>query len=322
MLAILIGLGPAAAFIALVLIVIEITFSFENAIINAKVLATLSPFWQKIFLTIGIAIAIFGMRIVFPIAIVAITAAIPWQSVLQLALERPDEYAEALEKAHVSIAAFGGMFLVMLFFHFFLDPKRKVLWLERIEGPLQRIAKPWTYIPVAAVVLLVISALPFNTHKQETFVAGFVGFALYLLIHGLAAFFGKTQDITKGAAKTGMAGFIGFMYLEVLDASFSFDGVIGAFAVTNSVILIAAGLGVGAVWVRSLTVFMVRRKILRSYRFLEHGAHYTIGVLATVLLASLFVHIPELIAGIAGIILIGSSILASVAANKAQLKKS
>jgi len=109
--------------------------------------------------------------------------------------------------------------------------------------------------------------------------------------------------------------------LEVLDASFSLDGVIGAFAITKDVVLIAAGLGIGALWVRSLTLFIVRRRVLHTYRYLEHGAHYVIGILAITLLVGIFFEIPEIVAGLIGIIVICLSIVHSIAYNKLQVKK-
>ena len=85
-------------------------------------------------------------------------------------------------------------------------------------------------------------------------------------------------------ALAGKAAFFMFLYLEVLDASFSFDGVIGAFAITNDIVLMALGLGIGAMYVRSLTVYLVRQGTLDDYVYLEHGAHYAIGALAVILL--------------------------------------
>ena len=92
--------------------------------------------------------------------------------------------------------------------------------------------------------------------------------------------------------------------------------MIGAFAVTQNVVLIAIGLGVGAVWVRSMTLYMVRKKILHAFRFLEHGAHYTIALLAIVLLLGLFFAIPEAVAGVFGVLIIGASVIASKRAEK------
>ena len=318
MLAILYFMGPQAALVAAILMVIEITFSFENAIINAKVVSTLSPFWQKMFLTIGILIAVIGMRVIFPIAVVALSANIPWGEVLSLAFNDPDAYSSALETAHPTIAAFGGMFLLVLALHFFLDDKRKVRWISFIEDPLLRLAsgKKYLYVLISIFILLVLTVLPANSHPNETIAAGSLGILIYLVMHGLADAFGKSQNVHSVAKKAGFAGLVGFLYLEILDASFSFDGVIGAFAVTDDVILIAAGLGVGAIWVRSLTVHMVEKGTLQKYRYLEHGAHYTITVLALTLLAGLFFHVPELIAGIAGITFIGTAIANSINAKR------
>lgn len=314
-------LGPSAAFITLVLMAIEITFSFENAIINARVLTTMSIFWQRIFMTLGIFVAVFGMRVIFPIAVVMLTSGLGWEQVIQLALNDPEKYAMELSDAHPSIAAFGGMFLLMLCLHFLFDPSRKVRWINIIERPLQKFGMWWMYSAVCIAVLAIIVILPFNHHPIETLRAGIVGILTYLAIHALAELFTRQHDKSeKGSGKMvqkiGLAGFTSFMYLEILDASFSFDGVIGAFAVTQDVVLIAIGLGIGALWVRSLTLFMVRRNVLQAYRFLEHGAHYTIGVLAIVLLLGLFHDIPEVAAGIVGIAIITASIVSSIKARQ------
>jgi hypothetical protein len=308
-----VGLGAAGMTIAIILIAVEVAFSFDNAILNAKILSRMSRFWQNMFLTVGAAIAIFGMRIVFPILIVSITASLGWHDVLNLALNHPSEYAEHLEKAHPLISAFGGAFLLMLALHFFVDDSRKVLWFDRPERHLQRLASNWAPPLIAASVIAAISMLPFNHHKKDTLLAGLLGVAVYALIHFATSYFEKIQErqTRNAATHTGMAAFISFLYLEILDASFSFDGVLGAFAVTKEVVLIAVGLGVGALWVRSLTIFMVRRGTLNNYRYIEHGAHYTIGILALLLLVSLFYDVPEVIAGAAGLGVIGSSILAS-----------
>ena len=311
-------MGIEALLIAAVLILVEITFSFENAIINAKVLAGVSEFWRKIFLTIGIVIAVFGMRLVFPIVIVAVTAGLPMTDVIDLALNQPDTYAAELNEAHVAIAAFGGMFLLMLSLHFFLDPKRKIHWISIIEKPLQSMSRWWLYTAVCLAVLTLLSLLPANHEPTETFVSGLIGIVTYVVIHGLAELFARKQGVgaSSKVLKTGMAGFMAFLYLEVLDASFSFDSVIGAFAVTKDVVLIAIGLGIGALWVRSLTIYMVEHHVLHAYRYLEHGAHYTIGVLAVVLLSGIFFDIPEVIAGVAGIFIIAASIFSSVRMNR------
>jgi len=315
LLAVAFGLGWQAAFIATLLVIIEITFSFENAIINARILGTMSKFWQQIFLTIGIFIAIFGMRVIFPIAIVSLTAGLDWGSVINLALNEPDKYADELHHAHPSIAAFGGMFLLMLGLHFFFEKKRHH-WIDMIEKPLERVGRKWLHAPVSLLILAIVTSLPGVERHADIWTAGLAGIATYLVVHGMSELFGHQKGLTSTKKKVGMAGFTAFLYLEVLDASFSFDGVVGAFAVTSDVLLIAAGLGVGALWVRSLTVYMVRRGTLEAYRYLEHGAHYTIMVLASILIMGIFVEVPEAVAGLIGLILIGSSIMGSVRANR------
>lgn len=314
-------MGWEAALVTLALMVIEITFSFDNAIVNAKVLNTMSAFWQHIFMTIGILIAVFGMRIVFPILVVMFSANLPWNAVLELALNDPEAYAAAINGAHTSIAAFGSMFLLMLALHFLFDKTRTIHWLSAIERPMQKIGHWWMPSVVSAVALAIVTLLPANHHPKETAIAGVIGILTYLTVSGLSAFFTKQHEKSEKLAgkkllKTGMAGFTAFLYLEVLDASFSLDGVIGAFAVTQNVILIAVGLGVGAVWVRSMTLYMVRHKVLHAYPYIEHGAHYTIGILAFVLLLSLFFSIPEAVAGGAGVLIIIASIIASKKADK------
>lgn len=313
--------GASSAFLVAVLIVIEVTFSFDNAIINARVLATMSPFWQKAFMTIGMLIAVFGMRLIFPVLVVMLTAGLSWNDVISLATHDPERYAHELDKSHLSISAFGGMFLLMLALNFFFDVTRSVHWLHRIEKPLQRAGRWWLGAAVSFTLLLIIIFILPTTDTKTVLPAGVFGIGTYLAVHGLSELFSKsgTKAVkqTGGVVKTGAAGLAAFLYLEVLDASFSFDGVIGAFAVTQDVIIIAVGLGVGALWVRSLTLFMVRRKTLHAYRFLEHGAHYTIGLLAAMLLLGLFFKVPEAVAGIAGICIITASIVSSVKMNRA-----
>ncbi len=313
-------LGIGVWWILLVLIAIEITFSFDNAVVNAKKLVHMSKFWQTLFLTVGIFIAIFGMRVFFPIAIVVATAGLGWGEVVNLALNNPDLYAEKLEIAHPTISAFGGAFLLMLVLHFFFDHKKEIHWVQRFEKPLKNIGKWWVAPAIAISIVVALALLPINHHPKETIQAGLLGIAIYSAIHGLTAYLGRHTPDGKGNAAaqlTGYAAFTMFIYLEILDASFSFDGVLGAFAITKEVILIAVGLGIGAVWVRSLTVFMVRHGILDSYKYLEHGAHYAIGILAFAMLGSLIVPVPEAITGLIGIGFIGASAYASVKARNA-----
>ncbi len=310
-------LGAVALFPLLILIVIEITFSFDNAIVNAKVLKKMSPRWQQLFLTVGIVVAIFGMRLVFPILIVALTADLSWRSVIDLALNHPEAYAHELEVAHPTITAFGGAFLLMLSLHFFMAENKEHHWIEWFERPFQRIGRWWLPPVITAIVIVVLANLPANHHGHETLVAGLIGAATYVVIHGLTMLIERTTKHTsKLAHYTGWAAATMFLYLELLDASFSLDGVLGAFAITSDVVLIMAGLGAGAVWVRSLTVHMVRNGTLDAYRFLEHGAHYAIVALALSMLISPMYEMPEAITGTVGVGLIVASVVSSVRANR------
>jgi uncharacterized protein len=119
----------------------------------------------------------------------------------------------------------------------------------------------------------------------------------------------KSQETVELAAKGGLGA---FLYLEVLDASFSFDGVIGAFALTQNLFLIAIGLGIGAMYVRSMTIMLVERKTLAAFRFLEHGAFWSILILSVIMFAQTLFHIPEVITGLLGAGVIALSLLSSL----------
>lgn len=306
-------MGPAAGLTMLVLIAIEMAFSFDNAVVNAKILQHMSRFWQQIFLTVGMLIAVFGMRLVFPILIVVITAGLGWGDVVDLALNHPDEYAHHLEEAHPTISAFGGAFLLSLALYFLFDKHRAERWWTSLEKFFQRFGGHWWLAPITALaVIAIVAAIPANHYPETTLRAGILGVAVYTAMHQLIAFLDKKQAaLTKGAVRTGWAAFGAFLYLELLDASFSFDGVLGAFAITNNVILISAGLGIGALWVRTLTIQLVRHKSLTNYRYLEHGAHYAILALSLALLGGLVQEVPEVVTGFVGIIIILGAFQAS-----------
>src|SRR5690349_5904214 len=128
------GLAAAAVFwgweafgVVLILSILEISLSFDNAVVNAGVLKQMNAFWQKIFLTVGILIAVFGMRLVFPVLIVAITAKVNPVEAVRLAVDNPDRYESLVTDAHPAIAAFGGMFLLMIFLDFIFED-RDIKW--------------------------------------------------------------------------------------------------------------------------------------------------------------------------------------------------
>ncbi len=313
--------GGLAAFITVaILAVLEISLSFENAVVNAKLLGRLSPVWQRLFLTVGILIAVFGMRLLFPLVIVAIAGSLDMATVLNLALNQPDQYAEVLHQAHPAIAAFGGAFLMMLFLDFIIE-RRDVRWLRRIEGAMAKIGRLENFAIMAVLTILVfVSQALAGEHKAAVLLAGIAGLLVFLALKALISFFefGHAQaEKADRATVTGwkamaQTGFFTFLYLEVIDASFSFDGVVGAFAVTNKVMLIALGLGIGALFVRSLTVYLVREGTLARYVYLEHGAHYAVGALAVLLFVTIRYEVPEAVTGLLGIGFIGIAFLDSL----------
>jgi hypothetical protein len=346
-LAALYGSGTGLA-VAAILAVLEVSLSFDNAVVNATVLVRMSPFWQKIFLTVGVAIAVFGMRLLFPLLIVGITAKLTPAEAIRLALEKgdPDEkgtYGYLLHEAHPAIAAFGGIFLLLLFLDFILE-ERELTWLTWVERPLARIGKLDQLSVVIALGALAVSAYTLAPeHKISTvLVSGILGMATYLAVNGLGDLFDTEADGIaadsaadsteplagdagsesapiggkRAALAVGKAAFFLFLYLEVLDASFSFDGVVGAFAITSDPIIIAIGLGIGAMFIRSLTVFLVRKGTLQEYEYLEHGALWAIGALAVVLLLTMRYEVPEVVTGLIGVGFIGAAFASSIIRNR------
>ncbi|MDX2074287.1 MAG: DUF475 domain-containing protein [Alphaproteobacteria bacterium] len=302
------GLGIAA-----LLMVMEITLSFDNAVVNASVLKHMSEVWQKRFLTWGILIAVFGMRLLFPIVIVALATGLGTAEVIQLALDDPEEYSRHVLESHVQIASFGGMFLLMVFLHFVIDETKDLHWLGMIERKLALAGKLESIqVVVALIVLLGFSHFISDAEQVGGLLSGIIGIVLYVLVKSITALCGGPES-AEGATKTvAYSGFMGFMYLQLLDASFSLDGVIGAFAMSKDIIIIMLGLGIGAMFVRSLTVYLVRKGTLSEYIYLEHGAHYGIGALAIIMLVSMLVHVSEVLTGLVGLAFISLSFWSSL----------
>ncbi|HHW4678661.1 MAG TPA: DUF475 domain-containing protein [Xylella sp.] len=301
-----------ALWLCLVLSVLEVSLSFDNAVINAGILKYMSEFWRKLFLTVGILIAVFGMRLVFPIVIVAVVTGMGLIPVMKLALEQPEQYSQVLTDHYPSIAAFGGMFLLLVFLNFLFDKERQLHWLGFIERMLGKLGKAEAISVIVALACLMgtkvfLSAAVF----QEVLFAGLGGILLYLVVDSVDALFKPDdQDGAMGLGKR--SGVAAFLYLEVLDASFSFDGVIGAFAITRDVVIIMLGLAIGAMFVRSITVYLVHKGTLDEFVFLEHGAHYAIGVLAVIMLIGTVYHVPEVVTGLIGVALITASLWCSL----------
>lgn len=317
--------GVSALWLFFVLALLEVTFSFDNAVLNSRILARMSPMWQKLFLTVGIFIAVFVVRFALPILIVQLATGLSFMDVVNLALNEPEKYGEELHHAAPVIDAFGGTFLLMIGVSYFLDHDKVVHWLRPIERAMAAAGKIRF---IKLILMTIVAAVLYMTVEQDlkhtVLLSSVLGIILQFGLHSMSVFFDKSMNKKskstggKIAQQVGLAAFASFLYLEVLDASFSFDGVIGAFAITTSVVLIVAGLGVGAFWVRSLTVYLMRAGTLAKYRYLEHGAHWAILALGVVMLAKLYhLELPEWITGSLGLIFIITAVISSIIEKRA-----
>lgn len=317
-----------------ILAIMEVSLSFDNAVVNASVLKHWDAFWRKLFLTVGIIIAVFGMRLIFPLLIVGVTADMSMLEVAKLALNDPKTYSEKLMAHHAEIAAFGGIFLLLVFLNFLFDDEKDEHWFHWLESKLADLGNIQAIsVFISLIVLLVIAGFVPDAQRLVVVMAGIWGIVVYVgvqvighLLEGSGS--DDDEDENEKSTSNGNAtvtgtvvkgGIGGFLYLEVLDASFSFDGVIGAFAITNDVVVIMLGLAIGAMFVRSMTIYLVEKGTLDAYVYLEHGAHYAIGALALIMLASgTGVHVPEVVTGLIGVAFIVWAVFSSISYSKKQ----
>lgn len=314
------GGGVIAVFIASILAILEISLSFDNAVVNAMKLENMSKVWQQRFLTWGIAIAVFGMRFLFPILVVSIFSHLDMLSVANIAISDSAKYAHYLEISHAPIVTFGGLFLIMLFLTYFFNHEKKVHWISFIEEPVSYLDHiRGIEIVISLIVILILQTVIPQEQKVSVIIAGIVGVITFLAIDGLSAFLEKHEEMRLAKCATDTVkctGLISFIYLELIDASFSLDGVLGAFALSNDVIIIAIGLGIGAMFVRSLTLLIVETKTLSKFVYLEHGAHWAIGALAVIMLITTVHEIPEVVTGLIGLLFIVAAFISSLIYNK------
>lgn len=301
------GFGLAAFLTAALLVVLEVTLSFDNAVVNAKVLSGMSETWRRRFLTWGMLIAVFGTRLILPILIVSASVALSPLEVARLAAFSPAEYGHLLEGARYAIYAFGATFLAMVSLKYFLDDAKDVHWIRSIERHLSKWGRIEAIEIMLALAFLVgISFLVPHEVQATVLASGIVGVLLFIAMQGLASAFSVE---TEGAAASGLALFV---YLNVLDSAFSLDSVVGAFALTTSIPIIVAGLGIGAWFVRSLTIYLVERKTLDTLTYLEHGAHWAIFGLAASMFADLLFTVPEIVTGLVGFAFVAAAYWSSI----------
>lgn len=312
------GGGKLAVFIVFFLSILEVTLSFDNAVINAIKLEKMTEKWRHRFLTWGIAIAVFGMRFLFPVAVVAAFAKLSLLEVTKMAINDVNQYTHYLHLVHAPLVTFGGAFLLMLFLGYFFNPDKTTHWITGVEKPLLCCSEIKSIEVIIAIlaILTVVHVVPLE-QKLSVMISGLVGIILYLLIDSIS---NLLENIAEKRAnlvgETAKLGFIGFLYLELIDASFSLDGVLGSFAISKDIIIITIGLAIGAMFVRSLTIYMVDKKTLQRYLYLEHGAHWAIGFLAAIMMYSTVREVPEVITGSIGLVIVGAAFISSLIHNK------
>jgi hypothetical protein len=301
-----------AVWITAVLGVLEVSLSFDNAVVNATVLRGWNDFWQKLFLTVGIVVAVFGMRFLFPLVIVSTATGLGLIDVWHMAINTPAEYSRHLTERHAEVAAFGGAFLLLVFLNFLFDDEKELHWLGWIEEKVGHYGTEGLAILLSLLAVFGAMSLMPEGSKLPVLIAGVVGVVVYVGVDWISGLLEEEESDPTIGKMISQGSIGGFIYLEVLDASFSFDGVIGSFAITNDVVIIMLGLAIGAMFVRSLTVFLVHKGTLDEFVFLEHGAHYAIGILAVIMFASVQYEIPEWFTGLSGVAFILVSLWSSV----------
>lgn len=281
------------------LVLFESITSIDNAIINAEVLNTMRPPARRWFLTWGILLAVFGVRGLLPWLIVWVMAPGlgPWQA-LTATLTGDPAALQAIRQSAPILLLGGGVFFFFLFCHWlFLEPKKFGLPGE----PFFARQGAW-FFAVVSVALTVTVWLAIHKDPMLAFGA-VVGSTAYFITHG----FKRHAEAQEGRLLRGeqnLSDAAKIVYLEVIDATFSIDGVVGAFAFTLSVPLILIGNGIGAVVVRQLTIYNVEK--IKKYVYLKNGAMYSVLVLGFVMLGHGFgIHIPEWLAPLATTHIVG-----------------
>jgi hypothetical protein len=290
--------------IVLGLVVFEVINSVDNAVVNATVLKTMSVLWRKRFLLIGIITSVFLVRFILPLIIVWIS--VPNISLPEMFLAfsgQSNIAAQAIEIQKPVILVFGGIFLLLLYFHWLFLEKKDTLFIERF---LKEKYGAW-FFAVAALVLVVVMYLA--RANSNMMLAAAIGSATFFLVYGLKETAEKNEERLLGGGGS-LSDLSKFVYLEVLDATFSFDGVVGAFAFTINLLLILIGLGIGALVVRELTIKGI--DTISKYKYLKNGALTSIGFLGIFMLVESFgLELPSYLPTIITFTVIGVAFYAS-----------
>jgi len=277
----------SAIIIILGLVVFETISSIDNAIVNAHVLKTMSVKWRRIFLVWGIFTAVFLIRGLLPFVIVWLSVPeIGFSGVWQSLFKSPPEIAQLIEERKGIILIGAGVFLLLVYLHWlFLEKKDPYFVPDKLIKPRHGV---W-FFALAALILVTLLYLARNS--WPLMLAAAVGNAVFFIMYGFREQAEKQEHLLH-EKKNNFSDLSKLMYLEVLDASFSFDGVVGAFAFTTSIPLIFIGNGIGALVVRELTIKGIEK--VAQYKWLKNGAMTSIGALGIfIILKSFGVHIPE-----------------------------
>jgi hypothetical protein len=286
--------------IVLGLIVFEVVNSIDNAIVNASVLKTMSMLWRKRFLFIGILTSVFLVRFILPLIIVWISVPTISGADLFLAfLGQSDVAAHAIEMQKPLILMFGGVFLLFLYFHWLFLEQKEPLFIERF---LKQKHGVW-FFAFAAIILVVVMYLA--RADSMVMLAAAIGSATFFILYGLKQTAEESErNLVEGTK--GMSDISKFVYLEVLDMTFSFDGVIGAFAFTINLILILIGIGIGAIVVREFTIKGI--DTIAKYKYLKNGALTSIGFLGFFMIVEAFnVELPSFVPIVVTFALVGAA---------------
>jgi len=285
--------------IILGLVLFEIISSIDNAIINAEVLSTMSAKAKRWFLFWGILFAVFVVRGVLPFIIFWMgNPSLSIKEVFTLALSSDPAMLAIVEASAPVLLIGGGVFLIFLFFHWlFLESKHYGL---RGEKYIERHGV-W-FFAVISIILSIIVWLSIKINPLMAFSA-VLGSTVFFITHGFKENAAKMEaQMLEG--KASMSDMSKIFYLEVIDMTFSIDGVLGAFAFTLFVPLILIGNGVGAIIVRQLTVKGINE--IKKYKYLKNGAMYSIFLLGIIMIFDSFgFNIPSWASPIATFAIVG-----------------
>jgi len=315
----------ALLYTAMVLTVVEISVSFDNAVMNAAKLKEMNHFWKTMFLWVGMFVAVGVMRFYLPLEIVAQLGNMGLVDAYQLAVSNPDQFAAVLLSSHDIVAGAGGAFLMMAALHFFVNHEKDMHWFKPLEVPLHWLAKVIQVGKLeqanALIVLGIAYAYSTFNGSSNFFYAAVGGVLVFIAVEFAKASLEELDTWMKTTRFKVLAGGLGtFIYLEVLDASFSFDGVVAAFAISNSIWAVTAGLAVGAMAVRCLTIYMDKTGSLETYRFLENGAFLAILALSQAMMIGVQFHLPEWLIATVSVLCIGGAFIHSTIVNRREHK--